>query len=148
MPYKYNLSYNFTRYIVRGSEVLRPIIPVELKYKNNEPIIYTMLLDSSADISLISKDVGNSLGIDTEREPDDDVYSATGHTPVIEENLNIRFGIGTRNEFVCEIPVQVTKKKGRPAIPALGREPIFREFDIHFRMGLSKDKRKFVLSKL
>ena len=68
MPYKYNLSYNFTRYIVRGSEVLRPIIPVELKYKNNEPIIYTMLLDSGADISLISRDVGESLGIDTERE--------------------------------------------------------------------------------
>lgn len=148
MTYKYNLSYNFTRYIVRGSEVLRPIIPVELKYKNNEPIIYTMLLDSGADISLISKDVGESLGINTEREPDDDVYGVTGHTPVIEESLNIKFGIGTRSEFICKIPVQITKKKGRPAIPALGREPIFREFDIHFRMGLSKDKRKFVLSKL
>ena len=148
MAYKYNLSYNYTRYIAKEIEILRPIIPVELKYNKNEPIIYTMLLDSGADISLLSKDVGESLGIDTERESDDDVYGVTGHTPVIEEKIKIRFGMGNRFEFESEIPIQITKKRGRPAIPALGREPIFREFDVHFRMGLSGDKRKFVLSKL
>jgi hypothetical protein len=148
MTYKYNISYNFTHYIVRGAEVLRPIIPVKLQYKNNEPIIYTMLLDSGADISLLSKDVGESLGIDTDREPDDDVYGVTGRTPVIEERIKIRFGMGNRYEFGSEIPMQITKKKGRPAVPALGREPIFREFDVHFRMGLPGDKKKFVLSKL
>jgi len=148
MAYKYNLSYNYTRYIVRGVEILRPIIPVELQYRNNAPIIYTMLLDSGADISLLSKDVGESLGINTDREPDDDVYGVTGHTPVIEEMIKIRFGMGNRYEFESEIPMQITKKRGRPAIPALGREPIFREFDAHFRMGLTGDKKKFVLSKL
>jgi len=148
MAYKYNLSYNYTRYIVKGLEILRPIIPVELQYKSNEPITYTLLLDSGADISLLSKDVGESLGIDTDREPDDDVYGVTGHTPVIEEKIKIRFGMGNRYEFESEISMQITKKRGRPAIPALGREPIFREFDVHFRMGLAGDKKKFVLSKL
>jgi hypothetical protein len=56
--------------------------------------------------------------------------------------------MGSRNEFEKEIPVQITKIYGRPAIPALGRETIFREFDVHFRMGQPKDKQKFVLSKL
>jgi hypothetical protein len=112
MAYKYNLSYNYTRYIVKGVEILRPIIPVELQYKNNEPIIYTMLLDSGADFSLLSKDVGDSLGIDTDRESDDDVYGVTGHTPIIEEKIKIRFGIGNRYEFKDEILVQITKKKG------------------------------------
>jgi len=148
MAYKYNISYSFTRYIVRGAEVLRPIIPVELQYKNNASIIYTMLLDSGADVSLVSKDVGESLGINTEREADDDVYGVTGHTSVIDEKVKIRFGMGSRYEFTGEIPVQITKIRGRTAMPALGRETIFREFDVHFRMGLSKDKKKFVLSKL
>ena len=133
---------------MKGSVILRPIIPVVLQYKNNDPVAYTMLLDSGADISILSKDVGESLGIDTEREPDDKVYGVTGHTPVIEENVNIRFGMGHKDEFTKDIPVQITTVRGRPAVPALGREPIFREFDIRFRMGLDTDKRKFVLSKL
>ena len=83
-----------------------------------------------------------------ERSADDEVYGVTGHTPVIEETIRIRFGIGARNEFTSEIPVQITKIRGRPAIPALGRETIFREFDVHFRMGLPEGKRKFVLGKL
>ena len=36
----------------------------------------------------------------------------------------------------------------RPFIPAIGRDPLFKEFDIHFRMGLPLKERKFVLSKL
>jgi len=148
MAYKYNLSYNFTKYIVKGKTILRPIIPVELQYKNNDPIIYTMLLDSGADLTLLSKDVADSLGIDTNKEADDDVYGVTGHTPVIDEKVKIKFGMGSRNEFEKEIPVQITNIYGSPAIPALGRETIFREFDVHFRMGQPKDKQKFVLSKL
>ena len=148
MAYKYNLSYNFTKYIVKGKTILRPIIPVELRYRGNDPIIYTMLLDSGADLTLLSKDVGDSLGIDTKKEPDDDVYGVTGHTPVIDEKINIKFGMATRHEFETEIPFQITKIYGRPAIPALGREIIFSEFDVHFRMGQLKDKQKFVLSKL
>jgi len=148
MVYKYNLSYNFTVYHFKGMEILRPIIPVILQYEDNEPLALTMLLDSGADVTLVSKDVGESLGIDTDRDADDDVYGIDGYTSVIEERVKIRIGMGTRNEFEAEIPLQITKKKGRPAIPALGREPIFREFDIHFRMGLPEGKRKFVLSKL
>lgn len=148
MAYKYNLSYSFTKYIVKGKTVLRPIIPIELQYKSNDPIIYTMLLDSGADLTLLSKDVADSLGIDTTREADDDVYGVTGHTPVIDEKIKLKFGMGSRYEFEKEIPVQITKIYGRPAIPALGRETIFQEFDVHFRMGQTKDKQKFVLSKL
>ena len=67
MVYKYNLSYNFTVYHFKGMEILRPIIPVILQYDDNEPLALTMLLDSGADVTLVSKDVGESLGIDTDR---------------------------------------------------------------------------------
>ena len=56
--------------------------------------------------------------------------------------------MGSRHVFESVIPVQITKIYGRPAIPALGREIVFKEFDVHFRMGQKKEKRKFVLSKL
>ena len=72
----------------------------------------------------------------------------TGPTPVIEEKIKIRFCMSNRYEFEAEIPVQITKKKGQSAIPALGLKPIFRAFDVHFRMILADDKKKFVLSKL
>ena len=47
--------------------------------------------------------------------------------PVIDEKIKIKFGLGSRNVFESEMPVQITKIHGRPAIPALGRETIFKE---------------------
>ncbi len=146
--YQYHLSYYFTEFRVKNQEVLRPIIPVELQYKDNEPIEFTMLLDSCADISLLSQDVASSLGIDTKRKADDVVQGITGDASTLTDNIMIRFGMGQKYEFKKEIPVQVTKIRGFPSIPALGRDPIFKEFDIHFRMGLPEKERKFVMSKL
>lgn len=148
MAYKYNLSYNFTVHRVNDKEILRPIIPTFLRYKDNPPIYCTMILDSGADLSYISKDVGDALGIDTDIEASSTTSGTSGTVEVINEKIKIKIGMGTRNEFEAMIPIQITKKREFPIIPALGREPIFKEFDIHFRMGLPENKRKFVLSKL
>jgi len=148
VKYQYHLSYDFTVYTVKHTEVLRPIIPVELQYKENDPIEFTMLIDSGADFSLISQDVAASLGISTKRYPDDTIQGVTGDTSTFTEKIMIRFGMGHKYEFKKEIPIQITKIRGYPFIPALGRDPIFKEFDIHFRMGLPIKERKFVLSKL
>jgi hypothetical protein len=148
VKYQYHLSYDFTVYKVKHTEVLRPIIPVELQYKDNDPIEFTMLIDSGADFSLISQDVAASLGISTKRDPDDTIQGVTGDTSTLTEQIMIRFGMGHKYEFKKEIPIQITKIRGYPFIPALGRDPLFKEFDIHFRMGLPTKERKFVLSKL
>ncbi|GAI44279.1 unnamed protein product [marine sediment metagenome] len=76
--YKYHLSYNFTSFNIKGSQILRPIIPVILQYDNNPPVAITMLLDSGADYSLISKDVGRSLGIDVNKDANSDVQGVSG----------------------------------------------------------------------
>ncbi len=148
VKYQYHLSYDFTVFIVKKTQVLRPIIPVELQFKENDPIEFTMLIDSGADFSLISQDVAASLGINTKRDPDDTIQGVTGDTSTFTEKVNIRIGMGHKNEYRKEIPIQITKIRGYPFIPALGRDPLFREFDIHFRMGLPTKERKFVLSKL
>ena len=107
-----------------------------------------MLLDSGADYSLISKDVGRSLGIDVSKDADSDVQGVSGATEAIEEKVKIEFGMGNKYTFKKEVTVHTTKKDGYPSIPLLGREPIFKEFDVHFRLGLEASKRKFVLDKL
>ena len=146
--YKYHLSYNFTSFNIKGSQILRPIIPVILQYDNNPPVAITMLLDSGADYSLISKDVGRSLAIDVNKDANSDVQGVSGATDAIEEKVKIEFGMGHKYTFKKQITIHTTKKDGYPSIPLLGREPIFKEFDIHFRLGLKDIKRKFVLDKL
>ena len=149
MPqYKYHLSYNFTSFNIKGSLILRPIIPVILQYDKNPPVAITMLLDSGADYSLISKDVGRSLAIDVNKDANSDVQGVSGATDAIEEKVKIEFGMGHKYTFKKQITIHTTKKDGYPSIPLLGREPIFKEFDIHFRLGLKDIKRKFVLDKL
>lgn len=138
-----NMSFN-----IKGSQILRPIIPVILQYDNNPPVAITMLLDSGADYSLISKDVGRSLAIDVDKDANSDVQGVSGITNAIEEKVKIEFGMGHKYIFKKEITIHTTKKDGYPSIPLLGREPIFKEFDVHFRLGLEESKRKFVLDKL
>ena len=146
--YKYHLSYNFTSFNIKGTQILRPIMPVILQFGNNPPVAITMLLDSGADYSLIPKDVGRSLGIDVTKNADSDVQGISGTTDIIEEKVKIELGMGHKYTFKKEITMHTTKKEGYPSIPLLGREPIFKEFDVHFRLGLEEDKRKFVLDKL
>jgi hypothetical protein len=146
--YKYHLSYNFTSYNIKGSQIFRPIIPVILQYDNNPPVAITMLLDSGADYSLISKDVGRSLGINVNKNANSDVQGISGTTDTIEEKVKIEFGMGHKYTFKKEITIHTTKKEGYPSLPLLGREPIFKEFDVHFRLGLEESKRKFVLDKI
>lgn len=148
VKYKYHLSYNFTSYKVKGFQIFRPIIPVILQYGSNPPVAITMLLDSGADYSLISKDVGKSLGIDVDKDAVSTVQGISGVADALEEKVEIEFGMGHKYAFKKEITIHTTKKDGYPSIPLLGREPIFKEFDIHFRLGLEESKRKFVLDKL
>ena len=145
MPqYKYHLSYNFTSFNVKGSRILRPIIPVILQYGNNPPIAITMLLDSGADYSLISKDVGRSLGIDVDKDADSNVQGVSGVTDALEEKVEIEFGMGHKYTFKKEITIHTTKKDGYPSIPLLGREPIFKEFDIHYQIDTLGSRQEFV----
>ena len=146
--YKYHLSYNFTSFTIKESQILRPIIPVILQYENNPPVAMTMLLDSGADYSLISKDVGRSLAINVNKNANSNVSGVSGAADTIEEKVKIEFGMGQKYTFKKEITLHSTKIDGYPSIPLLGREPIFKEFDVHFRLGLEESKRKFVLDKL
>jgi hypothetical protein len=149
MPkYQYHLSFKFTSFNLSKTVTLRPMIPVILQYKNNLEIAALMLLDSGADFSLISQDLGRSLNIDVNKKADGSVKGVTGETATIEEMVKIQFGMGSRNTFKKEIPIHITKKDGFPTLPLLGRDPLFNEFDIHFRLGLEESKRKFVLDKL
>ncbi len=44
--------------------IIRPIIPITLRYKQNSPISYEALVDSGADLCIFPAQIGKLLGID------------------------------------------------------------------------------------
>ena len=53
------------RYKKYGHGVLRPVIPIEVIYKNN-PVPYEVLIDSGADFCIFDAQIADILGIDVE----------------------------------------------------------------------------------
>lgn len=56
------MKFRYARY---GS-VLRPVIPVKLRYKNQETG-YQVLVDSGADLCLFDAEIGEAIGIDIKK---------------------------------------------------------------------------------
>ncbi len=51
------------RYKKYSPTILRPVIPIELKYKDGS-LLYEVLVDSGADINIFDAEIGEALGID------------------------------------------------------------------------------------
>ena len=58
-------------------EILRPVIPIEIIYKNNS-IHYEVLVDSGADFCIFDSQIGQLLGIDIQSGKKQEVGGITG----------------------------------------------------------------------
>lgn len=65
------------RYKEYGSNILRPIIPVEIHHKNLE-VPYEVLVDSGADISIFDASIADILGITLVKGIKQQIVGATG----------------------------------------------------------------------
>lgn len=65
------------RYKEYGSNILRPIIPVEIHHKNLE-VPYKVLVDSGADISIFDSSIADILGITLVKGTKQQIMGATG----------------------------------------------------------------------
>src|SRR3989338_8599559 len=54
-------------YKLYDRSVLRPVVPIRLKH-GTKGLLYEALVDSGADISLFSREIGEVLGVDVESE--------------------------------------------------------------------------------
>jgi len=109
--------------------ILRPIAEVYFEDAGGREIRTLMYIDSGADISLIPKALGETLGLELEKE---DIKEITGvgnaRIPVIIKKVKMRIG---NVEF--EARVAWALEEGVP--PLLGRLNVFDRFDINFREG-------------
>lgn len=144
---EFNLSYFWTLVKTPKGNLLRPMIPVTCSYK--EELETPFILDSGADFSMMSKEMAETIGIpvDDFKPTPNLVGGVGGETEVIEINILVKFG--QRNNIYSEkIPFQIPIREGKLKIPILGREPIFRAFDIGFRMSFDDYLGKFTLKKI
>lgn len=145
-----NLSYKFAHFPcskLPGGFIKRPMIPVTLKYGNKEPIDVDMLLDSGSDFTTISSDLAEALEIDIDECEKGTATGVGGDTSIALAVINISFG-QRGFEYNKIVPLQITLKGDANSLPLLGRQPLFEDFDVHFRMSYADPKGKFVLTKV
>lgn len=142
-----NFSYGFVKYPLRsGREIQRPVFPVTLT--NDRQSIETLaLLDSGADLSMIPRGVAEGLGIDVDACPEDDSNSVSGTFRIALHDLHVTLRQRLlQDTFAAQFQIPKSAP-GYPPIVLLGREPLFRRYDVSFRMGYTEDLGKFVLHK-
>lgn len=118
-----------------------------LQYLDNDPIDILMLLDSGADFPTITKDVAEALGIDIKKCKRDTATGVGGKTMVAWCEIDVSFGQGG-HDFDYRMPFHIALAENSHMFPLLGREPIFYDFDVNFRMSYAPPKGKFVLKKV
>lgn len=103
-----------------------------------------MLLDSGADYPMLPKPMAEHLGIDVAACPEDTTVGL-GSARVGLYGLDVVIGQHQR-EYQFRATFQTPKDHDDyPPIPLMGREPLFRIFDVQFRMGFTEALGKFTL---
>jgi len=111
-------------------EVKTPSIPVILSGKGTK-YQFIALLDSGADISVVSEDVAELLGLDISGRKEE-ASGIGGKVPAVQSSVNIELGKGHEN-YSFSIPIKVVFNKGGQEIPILlGRSGFFDKFLITF----------------
>ncbi len=110
-----------------GTEVKTPSIPITLQGKNT--LDTTALLDSGADISAISKDLAEILGLDLNGKKSP-AFGIGGKVDAVDTKMNITVQKG-HEKYTFQIPVKVIL--GNYDFPVLlGRAGFFDKFVISF----------------
>ena len=129
VPKNFDLAQiNMLKILPVSKNLWKPTYPVTLQIGQHEPITTEMLIDSGADISVISYDTGISLGL---KETEGEVFEhAAGIGGVIAYAMRrIQFTI---DNVQFEAPVAWVQNQYTKDV-ILGREVVFDIFDVEFK---------------
>lgn len=116
------------RYKKIGASFLRPIIPVEFNY-GNEKARHEVLVDSGADMNIVSAEIGEILGIDVEAGKKDYVGGITGGgMPYFIHSITLRVG----GWAFTDIPVGFMPDMPKLGYGVVGQQGFFDLFKITF----------------
>jgi len=144
------VTYDFSGVPTPEGIILRPYLPVSLRYKENDEIDTYMLVDSGADYSMIERAMAEVLNIpvDSLSTLENPISGVTGTAQVVQAKIEVSFGYGPDSFVIDDMPIQIPLKRGIPPVGLLGRIPLFYDFDITFRMGYTKDQGRFSLKEV
>lgn len=133
-----SLNYRYHQIDAKGRPKRRPLINVS--FSNGSSVFKTMaLLDSGADVSAISSDIAEIIGLDTSGTRSIS-RGVAGTIESIEKKVNISFG-KDHEIYKLTIPVKILfidESEAPSFVPLLGRDGFFSEFKISFDEANSK----------
>lgn len=113
---------------------------IGVSFSNGSNVFKTMaLLDSGADVSAISSDIAELIGLDTSGTRSIS-RGVAGMIESIEKKVTISFG-RDHEMYKLTIPVKILfidEKESSSFVPLLGRDGFFSEFKISFDEANSK----------
>ena len=113
---------------------------INVTLSNGSNIFKTMaLLDSGADVSAISSDIAELIGLDIDG-PRDVSRGVAGIIESVERKVNISFG-RDHEMYKFTVPVKILfidESESSSLVPLLGRDGFFSEFKISFDEANSK----------
>lgn len=116
------------RYKKYSSTVLRPVIPIEIFYKD-KPVKYEVLVDSGADINIFDADIAQVLGIDLTSGEKSTVSGITGAgKPYYIHKVDLRIG----GHMFKDIKVGFLKEMGAYGYGVVGQNGFFDLFIVKF----------------
>src|SRR3989344_7141114 len=123
-----------------GNLVKTHSIPIVLTGRSNLKIEFIALIDSGADLSVISRDIADLLNINMDGKKDKS-RGIGGEVEVINTNMIVNIKKG-HEDYSLNVPVQVVLGDNKVPI-ILGRAVFFDEFSItfdqiHDRISLKK----------
>ncbi len=130
-------DYKYFGYTPELREIIRPVIPVTLKY-NNISIEYEALIDSGADGCVFSKDMADLIGIDLKRAKKMFFQGATG-APQLAFEYPMEVSIAGKSVF---IDVLFSSNMRHAKYGILGQNGFFENFDVK----LSYFKKEIVIT--
>jgi len=135
-------SFEGTEVHVEGLRLRRPLVPAIL----TGPAASTpvpMLVDSGADVSMISLGLAKHLGLDLSRR--DSAAGISGGMPVFRSKVGVEIVHAGGTLPRLDVPVWVPTRRGLPPELVLGRGVFFEAYDVTFRLGRGRTG-EFVLT--
>ncbi len=110
----------------------KPLFEIEIGKNKKEFTKQAMLVDSGADISVISKDFGELLGLSV--SDNEKIFSAQGVGGGVLQYVEREIFFKINNKTITKVPVAWIQD-GRYKEMIIGREVVFDTFDIEFKQA-------------
>jgi len=125
------LSFKYRKEKYKDDWSYQPKIPITLECKGKQIQVVGML-DSGSDITIIPKEVAETLGIVEKTEQTEDIGSFGGDFKAFKVKLNIIISKGHETYTIRNITACALAKEIPDATVVIGRVPFFQYFLITF----------------